>query len=314
MKKLSGRATGEHGYLNRAKKIASQGGDPAINAGLALRTVVGGAAKSFGRGAANWVINRTGVGKPLEENTFQTKLKLIREARPFSDPIGLVPDQFTPGGGLEVGRPATSIGPRGPSSNRTTRSFGRGRGRGRGGGGASGRRSTPQPVAKRPINISSIRQAIRSAGRGARSTGRGVGRALKVAGAAVGTAATIGAALAAGVSGDLKAGEWAAKGQPAFGGQQPGHDSSFNRYRNRQMARNFAMNPQQQAANEGVMSTLKTLTESTKIYELEITPVIASKITKLYESLNEKNKLVFLEMINKDRETFLKVTNFALNN
>jgi hypothetical protein len=58
-------------------------------------------------------------------------------------------------------------------------------------------------------------------------------------------------------------------------------------------------------------STIKKLAEQ---HDIELSAKNTKKIASVYKSLDEDNQQVFRGMINKDKESFSKLTNFALNN
>tara|TARA_R110000772_G_scaffold99174_1_gene198748 strand:- start:24573 stop:25811 length:1239 start_codon:yes stop_codon:yes gene_type:complete len=56
------------------------------------------------------------------------------------------------------------------------------------------------------------------------------------------------------------------------------------------------------------------ITKAARFYNLNINSTSASKIFATYNSLNENNKVVFQEMINRNKESFTQVLNFTLKN
>ena len=85
----------------------------------------------------------------------------------------------------------------------------------------------------------------------------------------------------------------------------------FKSYRNRRMAVSMAEN--------ALFDRLKTISESkenyTHIFEdgsIDVTPVLATKLLETYSALNSKNKGLMQEMINKDKNSFIKAANFSV--
>lgn len=99
---------------------------------------------------------------------------------------------------------------------------------------------------------------------------------------------------------------------PAFKGSTLRTGSSFDTARQRAANVNFA---RQQQEN---YKMIKSIAESAESKELkfadgavELTPSVAGKIVETYNALNATNKKIVLEMINKDKNSFMKFANFA---
>jgi hypothetical protein len=100
---------------------------------------------------------------------------------------------------------------------------------------------------------------------------------------------------------------------PAFKGRDvEGKVNPFDMVRSRQTNINFA---RQQNEN---LKTIKKIAEGTETKELnlvdgtvELSPTVATKIVETYNALNSDNKKVVQEMINSDRNSFMKFANFA---
>jgi len=60
--------------------------------------------------------------------------------------------------------------------------------------------------------------------------------------------------------------------------------------------------------------TEKYIMDSARFHNLNINSTFAGKVLNTYNSLNENNKAVFQEMINRDKESFTQVLNFTLKN
>lgn len=123
------------------------------------------------------------------------------------------------------------------------------------------------------------------------------------------------------------------KGDMAFGGRQINTSNSWERRRDnndaenrRQMkmqtAVNRSMSGRSTAISEENMKTLRMINE-TRIPNvvtfddgntLEVSKIMASKLTETYDAMNSSNKGVFLGMLNKDKESFMKLYNFSVKN
>ena len=99
---------------------------------------------------------------------------------------------------------------------------------------------------------------------------------------------------------------------PAFKGSALRSGSSFDMARQR--AANVNFSKQQQESYK----MIKSIAEGSDTKELnfadgavELSPSVASKIVETYNALNTDNKKIVLEMINKDKNSFMKFANFA---
>ena len=72
--------------------------------------------------------------------------------------------------------------------------------------------------------------------------------------------------------------------------------------------------PDEKPAKKDDDITEQYIKEAARFYNLNINSTSASKIFATYNSLNENNKVVFQEMINRDKESFTQVLNFTLKN
>lgn len=70
--------------------------------------------------------------------------------------------------------------------------------------------------------------------------------------------------------------------------------------------------------SENRLDLIKNINETTNlVYEdgtVSVSKIMAEKIVEVYENLNFKNKKLFNEMINKDKDSFTKIAKFALTN
>jgi hypothetical protein len=95
-----------------------------------------------------------------------------------------------------------------------------------------------------------------------------------------------------------------------------GHLSTIDR-RDRQRSKRFEYGDRK-AISENKIDIIKALNETTNlVYEdgtVAVSKVMAQKIVEIYDNLNFKNKKLFMEMINKDKDSFSKIAKFALTN
>jgi hypothetical protein len=149
---------------------------------------------------------------------------------------------------------------------------------------------------------------------GKRTLPRGLKKAAKSA-----RSVALDAATAAGSGGNDGAGNQPTNirvqrpDSPAFKGSARSGESSFRSARQRAADVSFARGQQQES-----YKMIKSIAEGSNTKELnfadgavELSPSVASKIVETYNALNTDNKKIVLEMINKDKNSFMKFANFA---
>ena len=98
---------------------------------------------------------------------------------------------------------------------------------------------------------------------------------------------------------------------PAFKGSGVRSSNSYQTTRQRQADVNMS----RQNENYKIIKNIAEGTESKEIKfydgEVELTPYMATKIVETYIALNNDNKKIVQEMINKDKNSFMKFVNFA---
>jgi len=120
-----------------------------------------------------------------------------------------------------------------------------------------------------------------------------------------------------GGSGDDKSTEKSLKKTgPAFGGRKlNGYSAVRARQQSIQKAKldKLYSTPDEKPAKKDEISE-QYIMQAAKFYSLDINPTSATKIMNTYNSLNENNKVLFQEMINRNKDSFTEVLNFTLKN
>jgi len=103
---------------------------------------------------------------------------------------------------------------------------------------------------------------------------------------------------------------------PAFGGRKlNGYSAVRARQQSIQKAKldKLYSTPDEKPAKKDEISE-QYIMQAAKFYSLDINPTSATKIMNTYNSLNENNKVLFQEMINRNKDSFTEVLNFTLKN